>query len=217
MQTRTSSVSDIVTDEFFPELLAEIVHFLKQFESIMTVNHESYSTFNTVLNRCLFHIAKHSTLHLILEEIGWYGNAAVSPEGWKSLRQTLTKLYFVQISECIPSLINKLTNINVEQHPDLFNDEVAKYSYLPNILLRNLLNDTKLGITTKSMAFEGACMLADISGFTKLSGACCEEGSSGLDRLHDACSGYLGKFVQTVYTYNGDGKGSTMTGNYYNG
>ena len=200
------NVEDISAEEFFPELLAVIVNFLQQTENVITSNSDAHTVFNSVLNRSLFHIAKHSTLHLILEEIGWYGNAVMSAEMWKGLKQTLTKLYFVQLSSCIPSLINKLSNINVEQHPDLFSDKVAKYSYLPNILLRNLLNDSKLGVTTKSIAFEGACMLADISGFTKLSGACCEEGSSGLDRLHDACSGYLGKFVQTVYTYNGDGR-----------
>ena len=202
----TSIGGDIVSEEFFPELLALIVNSIAQYNSDMIVQYDSLTDLNTILNHCLFHIAKHSTLHLILEEIGWYGNAVMSAEMWIGLRQTLTKLYFVQLSSCVPSLMNKLSNINVEQHPDLFNDEVAKYSYLPNILLRNLLNDSKLGVTTKSIAFEGACMLADISGFTKLSGACCVEGSSGLDRLHDACSGYLGKFVQTVYTYNGDGR-----------
>ena len=197
--------NDIMEQEFFPELLAVVVNFLDVNENAVVTNSEIRSVLNTTLDRSLFHISKHSTLHLILEEIGWYGNNAFPVDTWKGLKDTLMKLYYVQLSECIPNQISTMSNLNVEQHPDLFNDQVAKYSYLPNILLCNLLNETKSGISTKSIPFIGACMLADISGFTKLSGVCCEEGSSGLDRLHDACSSYLGKFVQTVYSYNGDG------------
>ena len=49
-------------------------------------------------------------------------------------------------------------------------------------------------------------MLVDISGFTKLSAALCTQGSTGLDSLHSAINGYLGKCVEIVYAHGGDGK-----------
>lgn len=56
----------------------------------------------------------------------------------------------------------------------------------------------------KSLQFQGACLLADISGFTKLSAKFCEKGLGGLDDLHDAANVFLGKYVQIVYAYGGD-------------
>lgn len=57
-----------------------------------------------------------------------------------------------------------------------------------------------------STLFPGACVLADISGFTKLSCKYCLDGVDGLDRLHDTVSHFLGRFVQIVYAHRGDGK-----------
>jgi hypothetical protein len=48
-------------------------------------------------------------------------------------------------------------------------------------------------------------MLADISGFTKFSGAMCSKGVSGLDDLREATNGFLGHFVKLVYEFEGDG------------
>ena len=56
-----------------------------------------------------------------------------------------------------------------------------------------------------SVPFYGTCMLVDISGFTKLSAALCTQGSTGLDSLHSAINGYLGKCVEIVYAHGGDG------------
>lgn len=58
----------------------------------------------------------------------------------------------------------------------------------------------------RSITFTGACMLADISGFSKFSGAMCSKGVSGLDELREATNGFLGHIVKTVYEFNGDGK-----------
>ena len=62
------------------------------------------------------------------------------------------------------------------------------------------------GQYTRLLSFYGACILADISGFTKLSSKLCDRGLDGLDDLHNAASGFLGKYVQIVYSYRGDGK-----------
>jgi hypothetical protein len=62
----------------------------------------------------------------------------------------------------------------------------------------------------RSITFTGACMLADISGFSKFSGAMCSKGVSGLDELREATNGFLGHIVKTVYEFNGDGKQHTL-------
>lgn len=56
----------------------------------------------------------------------------------------------------------------------------------------------------RCMSFAGACMLADISGFTKMSAKFCERGLEGLDDLHHATSGFLDRYVQIVYSRGGD-------------
>lgn len=54
--------------------------------------------------------------------------------------------------------------------------------------------------------FDAAVMLADISGFTKLSCSYCKQGREGLDKLHATVNGFLAQFVQIVYAHGGDGK-----------
>ena len=54
--------------------------------------------------------------------------------------------------------------------------------------------------------FQCAVMLADISGFTKLSAFFCQNGAGGLDRLYQTANVLLRRLVQTVYSYKGDGK-----------
>jgi hypothetical protein len=57
----------------------------------------------------------------------------------------------------------------------------------------------------RSFTFQGACVLADISGFSSFSGAMCLKGVNGLDELREATNGFLGHFVQLVYEFGGDG------------
>ena len=207
--------------EFYPELLGVVINYLDEYEgSIINGSEDAFATFNSFTNRALFHIAKQSCFQFVLEDAGFYADEGQDIDikaMFKDLQAILSDLYWEQICYCLPGSLSidsaELASLKIENHPDLFNDHVATYSYLPNILLNNLLTEgftatsgNSNSDTVTSLKFEGVCMLADISGFTKLSGACCAEGTSGLDRLHDATSGYLGKFVQTVYTYKGDGK-----------
>ena len=67
---------------------------------------------------------------------------------------------------------------------------------------KNGENDTQL--SCREADFMGACLLADISGFTKLSASFCKNGSAGLDKLHQATNGLLGNFVRIVYKFHGD-------------
>lgn len=75
-------------------------------------------------------------------------------------------------------------------------------SFCPNILLNDINNN---GVESHSIYFNGVCMLADISGFTKLSNELGSNGGNGLDRLRKAISTFLSKFIYIVYSYGGDG------------
>jgi hypothetical protein len=66
--------------------------------------------------------------------------------------------------------------------------------------------DVVAKLNAGSLELTGVCMLADISGFTKMSATFCERGLEGLDDLHAATSGFLGAYVQIVYSHGGDGK-----------
>ena len=80
-------------------------------------------------------------------------------------------------------------------------------SYVPEMLLSHLsriLKKTKPIIEAESFNFPGVCLLCDISGFTRLSGDYCNLGKNGIDGLQKATNGYMGRLVDTIYSYGGD-------------
>ena len=81
-------------------------------------------------------------------------------------------------------------------------------SFAPDLLMMYMLQRSALTedavMTPFSVFFDGVCLLADISGFTRLSGKFCEDGKYGIDQLQQATNGYLSKLVKTVYAYGGD-------------
>ena len=70
--------------------------------------------------------------------------------------------------------------------------------------LEERFHTSGLPLTPYSTFFDGVCMLADISGFTRLSGTFCERGKDGIDQLQLVVNGYLGQLVKIVYAYGGD-------------
>lgn len=79
-------------------------------------------------------------------------------------------------------------------------------SFCPSILLstiEDLFSDAP--ISARSISFPATCMIADISGFTKLSSTFSSKGSAGLDELHQHTNGFLGHLVNIVYEHCGDG------------
>eukprot|EP01034_Spumella_vulgaris_P023172 gene23172-29366_t len=86
--------------------------------------------------------------------------------------------------------------------------------FCPDTLLRYLrsgefppplqMGDESTDNVVPCFSFIGACMLVDISGFSKFSGAMCSQGVTGLDELRSATNTFLGHFVRTVYEYDGD-------------
>ena len=81
-------------------------------------------------------------------------------------------------------------------------------SFCPNILVKHLLARMDMEgeevLDVSSSTFEAACMLVDISGFSKYSGAMCSKGMVGLDDLHKSTNEFLGHFVDVVHQYQGD-------------
>ena len=77
-------------------------------------------------------------------------------------------------------------------------------SFVPATLLKNLLSIEGATMRPQSSIMRGVCLLADISGFTRLSGAFCARGKDGLDGLQSATSGYMGSLVDTIYRFGGD-------------
>lgn len=72
------------------------------------------------------------------------------------------------------------------------------WSYCPDLVF--------VDSSIAASGFNGVCMLADISGFTKLSSECCLNGSEGLDRLHAVTDGFFGTLVVEIYRCGGDGE-----------
>lgn len=80
-------------------------------------------------------------------------------------------------------------------------DNVIK-SFCPNILISALNKSEE--IYANSASIKGTCMLADISGFTKLSEHLGRDGVNGIDTLRRATTRFLSQFVYLVYSYGGD-------------
>lgn len=88
--------------------------------------------------------------------------------------------------------------------------ENALKSFVPDILLRKLRRRMGSKIEVGSKFIRGACLLADISGFTALSGELCTSGVHGLDLLRQATSDFLAKFIHIVHAFGGDGMDSIV-------
>ncbi len=76
----------------------------------------------------------------------------------------------------------------------------------PDMLIQAMELDVLASSQPACIYFYGACVLADMSGFSKFSGEMCSKGVEGLDELRATTSGFLGDLVDTVYKYKGDGK-----------
>ena len=81
-------------------------------------------------------------------------------------------------------------------------------SFAPDLLMIYMLRRVAVKedavISPFSVSFDGVCLLADISGFTRLSGKFCEGGKYGIDQLQQATNGYLSRLLKIVYAYGGD-------------
>eukprot|EP01032_Pedospumella_encystans_P010794 gene10794-12589_t len=143
-------------------------------------------------------------LHRIFKEQGWIGTQY----------QLSYDPPFIDAQSCLNALSNYYLKVNAAPAiHDISADSNIESQNLDQILpfcpdiLVNYLKKQPITSSTKEprrLTFKGACMLADISGFSKFSGAMCSKGVSGLDDLREATNGFLGYFVKQVYEYEGD-------------
>lgn len=66
-------------------------------------------------------------------------------------------------------------------------------------------NISNVHMDQRTFIIHGCCMLADISGFTRMSSRLCDRGMEGLDILRTTTSEFLGTLVDTIYAFGGDG------------
>jgi hypothetical protein len=150
-----------------------------------------------------YNVTTQCRIYVILKNNGWDGNKySYNPDFMVPM------VLFTSLLTLLRSMYKK------------YNEEVSKYnmsnkgnlvkSFCPTVLLENLVDLSNDGdpISCGKLEFEGVCMLADISGFTKLAAKYSSEGPTGLDKLHDTTTFFLGQFVEQVYSYEGDGKSS---------
>ncbi len=197
-----------------------LINFLSSsnIEEIDTVKLESMT--NTVLSK-----SKDPELLKVVKLYGWSGSKYVATENNPFepdfLLQALSNLYLKQknsiTSMSYANLFGLGDTSGLDQMlafcPDCLLDYLNTHA-LPNQLAEAPTDNQaegsqhtkELTATVPSLSFFGACMLVDISGFSKFSGAMCSKGVGGLDELRKATNGFLGHFVETVYEFNGDGE-----------
>lgn len=146
-------------------------------------------------------------LQRILKAHGWTGSryrgTEETPFEAHSLLQALSNLYLKNKVSNYTAHISNMFGLGNEKGADQI------LTFCPNLLLTCLRDQSPLNCESEGVltfTFVGACMLADISGFSKFSGAMCQKGVSGLDDLREATNVFLGALVKTVYEYQGDGK-----------
>lgn len=171
--------------------------------------------FETMSLEAIDHGQEVSALKEILIQHGWVGTQySLSELDIESLTQMLGTLYLTRVVQ--PKMLAE-EQADFDANPEIFaqEDSLVK-SFTPNSLLHiisaDILYELFSEMKVKCVKVYGACLLADISGFTKMSARHCQDGSRGLDKLHQATNGFLGALVRTVYSYGGDGNNITLYG-----
>lgn len=182
-----------------------LINYLTTYMEVILVDKEYLRKFEELSGEVISY-AHDMELLRIVKAHGWTGSryrgTEETPFEAHSLLQALSNLYLKNKVSNYTQHISNMFGLGDEKGADQI------LSFCPDLLLTCLrespLNGDHEGV--KSFPFRGACMLADISGFSKFSGAMCQKGVSGLDDLREATNGFLGQLVKTVYEYHGDGK-----------
>lgn len=157
---------------------------------------------------------KDPSLMRVLKSYGWTGtryNLDNKLFDLKKLTQALTNLYLKGKFRNQNRSVFNLLEFNEEDNNEIqinYLEMIASFS--PDIVVNYLQEYPTVLFTAQStpitFSFTGACMLVDISGFSKYSAAMCAKGIKGLDELRMATNGLLSIFVKSVYEHEGDGK-----------
>jgi hypothetical protein len=150
------------------------------------------------LTQAVLEASNDSPLHDLLDKCGWDKNE-------KQFDDTMR-------IDVLMNGLHRLHGSRKENNDELRVSQVGQRnttkSFAPDMLMRYTLEK---GMHTRSkelepfsVFFDGVCLLADISGFTRLSGKFCEGGKDGIDKLQQVVNDYLSQLVKTVYAYGGD-------------
>lgn len=139
--------------------------------------------------------------------------------GWTGQRYSNTEIHLLDCRNFANALSNLYLkhqyqrNVNIVEGIDVADEinQIEKIAaFCPDLVVECLRQNSNmlLGslIHPPSFPLTGACMIIDISGFSKFSAAMCSKGVNGLDELRRATSGMLGLLVKAVYEHDGDGK-----------
>lgn len=142
-----------------------------------------------------------------LKSNGWTGTRFAYnqefPFDFPQLLQSLLNLYLKQMTTK-----HSVSMKNIFQLGDM-NGIMQLFSFVPNQVMNYISNNPywfQEQSKVHKWSFVGACVLIDISGFTAFSGEMCSQGVAGLDELRQVTDEFLGKYVDMVYQFGGDGE-----------
>eukprot|EP01031_Cornospumella_fuschlensis_P031532 gene31532-38112_t len=181
-----------------------LINFLTTNMDLITKDKEYMRKFEELTSEVL--IDSHDNeLSRLIKSYGWMGTRYKpledTPFEAHTLLQALSNLYLKNKVSNYTAHISNMFGMGNEHGADQI------LSFCPDLLLTCLKENSPLSAEfsgVRSVHVKGACMLADISGFSKFSGAMCLKGVSGLDDLREATSGFLGALVKTIYEFRGD-------------
>lgn len=194
------------------EQLEQLINFISSMPDYGKENFpESVKELSDLVHKILVSF-KDPSLKLILRSFGWNGKRFQMQEKLferEKLQQAVSNVYlkfqYLNIAS-LDSIIDGEGIHHIDKVAAFAPDLVVEYlKQKPTALLSNSL-------TPPSFQIHGACMLIDISGFSKFSAAMCMKGAEGLDELRKTTSGMLGRLVKVVYEYEGDGKSRLTLG-----
>lgn len=152
-------------------------------------------------------IYKDPSFKRILRSFGWSGSRFQGQQHFpvEKFLQALSNLYLKgQLKEKQEFFVESF----MENDGINYLEKIA--SFLPDIVIECLRNKAGVCMGSElcpaSYTLQGACMIIDISNFSKYSASMCSQGMKGLDELRKVTSGLLGLFVKSVYEHDGDGK-----------
>jgi hypothetical protein len=206
-------VAHIFGVDYFPEFISRLMLYID--EKYDPSDQTSRDGLDNLVARTLSTCSEKLTnsLFLVVEAHGWKDgtfNSEGSTFSAPVFKTVLTLLYYTQVWKII-RLKESRDITQISSRGIYHDDDNLALSFVPTIL-HGLVTQTLSNMvlaspdSPKTSSFTGACLLADISGFTKMSAMFCEKGLSGLDDLHKTTSGFLGQYVQVVYAHGGDGK-----------
>ena len=198
------------------EPLERIIHYLSKMPVNETkvsseIYEEHMKNLSDIVLQCV-KVYKDPSFIRIIKAYGWIGQRFSSDHRMfdrNNLLQAISNLYLkfqYKMSESLENIVDIHSKSNSEVN---HLEKIA--AFCPDIVLDYVSNNASSFFGNSdnpppSFTFVGACMLVDISGFSKFSASMCSKGISGLDELRKATSGLLGQFVKEVYEHDGDGK-----------